>query len=202
MKKALTILGLGALAVLCALPVLTLGVSAASLYYVMAKCLRRGRGSPFQEFFRAFRQNLLTGLGLTVILALLLVVAYFSALYLVNSPLSVLVTAFYALTLALSLFFALATAALAFPALSRFRFKAGQLLGFSLRLIRRGAPRALAIMLITAAAAFAAYLFPPAALILAGPLAYCATFLAEPLLRSFTPEKDAFPEGTDTWFLE
>ena len=78
MKKALTILGLGALAVLCALPVLTLGVSAASLYYVMAKCLRRGRGSPFQEFFRAFRQNLLTGLGLTVILALLLVVAYFS----------------------------------------------------------------------------------------------------------------------------
>ena len=86
MKKALTILGLGALAVLCALPVLTLGASAASLYYVMAKCLRRGRGSPFQEFFRAFRQNLLTGLGLTVILALLLVVAYFSALYLVNSP--------------------------------------------------------------------------------------------------------------------
>ena len=79
---------------LCALPVLTLGVSAASLYYVMAKCLRRGRGSPFQEFFRAFRQNLLTGLGLTVILALLLVVAYFSALYLVNSPLSVLVTVF------------------------------------------------------------------------------------------------------------
>ena len=119
-----------------------------------------------------------------------------------NSPLSVLVTAFYALTLALSLFFALATAALAFPALSRFKFKAGQLLGFSLRLIRRGAPRALVLMLITAAAAFAAYLFPPAALILAGPLAYCATFLAEPLLRSFTPEKDAFPEGTDTWFLE
>ena len=49
MKKALTILSLGALAVLCALPVLTLGVSAASLYYVMAKCLRRGRGSPFQR---------------------------------------------------------------------------------------------------------------------------------------------------------
>ena len=137
MKKALTVLGLGALAALCSLPVITLGGAASALYYSLAKCVRRGRERPWREFFRAFRQNFATGAALSLILALLLAVAYVSALYLVNAPLSALVTAFYAVTLALTLFFALDICALGFPALSRFSFRAAQILSFTLRLLRR-----------------------------------------------------------------
>lgn len=97
MRRALEVLGLGLLALACSLPLVTLGASAAALYYALAKSVRRGRGSPWREFFRSFRQNLLPGLGLTAVLALLLAVAYFSALYVVNRPLSGLVDVFYCL---------------------------------------------------------------------------------------------------------
>lgn len=200
MKKALTVLGLGALAALFSLPVITLGGAASALYYSLAKCVRRGRERPWREFFRAFRQNFATGAALSLILALLLAVAYVSALYLVNAPLSALVTAFYAVTLSLTLFFALDICALGFPALSRFSFRAAQILSFTLRLLRRAPWRALALMLLAAATMFAAYLFPPAALILAGPAGYLATLLAGPVLNAFTPPREEFPATFDYWF--
>ena len=51
MKKALTVLGLGALAALCSLPVITLGGAASALDYSLAKCVRRGRERPWREFW-------------------------------------------------------------------------------------------------------------------------------------------------------
>ena len=51
MRRALEVLGLGLLALACSLPLVTLGASAAALYYALAKSVRRGRGSPWREFF-------------------------------------------------------------------------------------------------------------------------------------------------------
>lgn len=202
MKRALNILGLGLLALACSLPLLTAGASAAALYYAMAKSVRRGRGSPWAEFFRSFRANFLTGLGLTVILALLLAVAYVSALYVVNRPLSGWVNAFYILTLTLSALCAGLTAALAFPALSRFRFRAAQLLNFSFRLALKFPLRTLLLLLLLAAAAACVYLLPWLLPLFPGALAYASTFLVEPMLRAFTPARGEFPPDTDTWYLE
>ena len=107
---------------------------------------------------------------------------------------------FYAVTLALTLFFALDICALGFPALSRFSFKTAQILSFTLRLLRRAPWRALALMLLAAATMFAAYLFPPAALLAAGPAGYLATLLAGPVLNAFTPPREEFPDTFDYWF--
>ena len=48
MRRALEVLGLGLLALACSLPLVTLGASAAALYYALAKSVRRGRGSPWR----------------------------------------------------------------------------------------------------------------------------------------------------------
>ena len=202
MRRALEVLGLGLLTLACSLPLVTLGASAAALYYALAKSVRRGRGSPWREFFRSFRQNLLPGLGLTAILALLLAVAYFSALYVVNRPLSGLVDVFYCLTLALASLAAALVVSLTLPALSRFSFKVPQLLGFTLRLARRFPLRALALALMSLAAAALCWIFPPALPLLPGGLCLASTWLIEPMFRSFMPPREDFPPEVDTWYLE
>lgn len=202
MRRALRILGLGLLALACSLPVVTLGAAASALYYALAKSIRRGRGSPWGEFFRAFRQNLLPGLALTVVLALLLAAAYVSALYVVNRPVSGLVNAFYILTLAVTALLSGLIVSLTFPALSRFNFKPAQLLAFTLRLAVKFPLRAAALLLMSAAAALLIYVFPPAALAVPGCLCYASTWLIEPMFRAFMPPRSEFPEDADTWYLE
>lgn len=121
--------------------------------------------------------------------------AYFSALYVVNRPLSGLVDVFYCLTLALASLAAALVVSLTLPALSRFSFKVPQLLGFTLRLARRFPLRALALALMSLAAAALCWIFPPALPLLPGGLCLASTWLIEPMFRSFMPPREDFPPG-------
>ena len=48
------------------LPVVTFLASTASMYYTVVKCIRYDRGHVFQEFKKAYKQNLRQGIGLTL----------------------------------------------------------------------------------------------------------------------------------------
>ena len=70
---AADLVALGLLTLLLCLPVLTICPAVMALYYSVAKSVRRGRGGPYREYFRSFKENLLQGIGLSVILALSLI---------------------------------------------------------------------------------------------------------------------------------
>lgn len=199
MKRILTALALGILALICALPGISLGASLSALYYAIVKSVRHGMGKPFREFFRAFKQNFLTGFGLTSAMFILLIAAYASALYVVNEPLSTSVTVFYFVTLILTALWAVLILLLGFPALSRFRFKTGQLLRFTVRMACRFPLRALALVALNLAALLTGPVWP----LLLGPGTYIATYIIEPILLHYTPSSsDWYWDTTDDIDIE
>lgn len=74
---------LNVLAVICSIPVFTLGASASALYYAVGH-LQEDEGTPMRDFFRAFRQNFAQATVIWLILlacgaALLLATLYYLA---------------------------------------------------------------------------------------------------------------------------
>ena len=59
---------LGFLWILCSLPIITIGASSAALYYATVKSVKNRNGYAVQEFFRSFRQNLVPGMVLWLII--------------------------------------------------------------------------------------------------------------------------------------
>ncbi len=65
----------------CSLPVITLGTSTSAMYYVSLK-KARGEGVPIaKSFFHAFRDNLMQGIGLTLVFAVFLCILGFGYTY-------------------------------------------------------------------------------------------------------------------------
>ena len=164
--------------------------------------MRRGRGGPYREYFRSFRENFRQGAALSVILALFCAVGFFAAVYVVNLPQSAAVDFFYRATFFFALIVAFLILAVACPVLSRFRFKTAQILLFSLRAALRFPLRTLGLAALWAALGAAFRFFPPALILAPGLGTFAATFLLEPAFRHYMPERSEFDEGTDTWYLE
>ena len=201
-SAAVDLVALGVLTLILCIPVVTICPAVTALYYSVAKSVRRGRGGPYKEYFRSFKENILQGIALSVILALFCAVGFFAAVYVVNRPQSGTVDFFYRATFffsALVVFFVLAFGC---PVLSRFRFKTAQILLFSLRAALRFPLRTLGLAALWAALGAAFRFFPPALILAPGLGTFAATFLLEPAFRHYMPERSEFDEGTDTWYLE
>ncbi len=56
------------LAVFCSLPLITLGASLSALYYVAFKMLEHDNENTIRNFFHSFRQNLIQGIGISLLL--------------------------------------------------------------------------------------------------------------------------------------
>lgn len=164
-------------------------------------CKARPR-RPYREYFRSFKENLLQGIGLSVILALFCAVGFFAATYVVNRPLSEAVDFFYRATFFFACIVVFMILALACPVLSRFRFKTAQVLLFGLRLLVRFPLRTLGLIGVWAALGAGSWFFAPLLLIAPGLGTLLATFLVEPSMQHYMPERSQFDEGTDTWYLE
>ena len=199
---AVDLVALGFLTLLLCVPVVTACPAVTALYYSVAKSIRRGRGGPYREYFRSFKENLVQGMGLSVILALFCAVGFFAATYVVNEPLSEAVDFFYRATFVFACLMAFMILSLACPVLSRFRFKTAQILLFSLRAALRFPLRTLGLAALWAALGAAFRFFPPALILAPGLGTFAATFLLEPAFRHYMPERSEFDEGTDTWYLE
>ena len=57
--------------VLCSLPVVTIGASSIALYDTIARCVHGNEEEPFKYFFRVFKAELLRGILITLVWALL-----------------------------------------------------------------------------------------------------------------------------------
>ena len=202
--RVLDIMVLSFLWLVCSLPIVTIGPASAALYYSCAKCLRHQEPGPYRNFLSAFRQNLKTGIGATVVFLLLALLLDAGYLFLVmaagagGSVWGVVRIAYLVL-----LVIPVSMAACAFPLLSRFTYTVGGLLSNSLRLTFRHLPRIAAAGVLTAAAVVLTLMFWYYGVMLLTP-ALCAllsTFLLEPVFRKYTPEED-LEEGVEPpWYL-
>ena len=68
MTKVFDILWLSILSILCCIPLITIGTSLSSLYYVMLKLVRDEETAVTRNYFKAFKQNFLQSLPVTIIL--------------------------------------------------------------------------------------------------------------------------------------
>lgn len=68
MTKVFDVFWLSVLSILCCIPVITIGASLSSLYYVMLKLVRDEETAVTRNYFKAFKQNFLQSLPATLIL--------------------------------------------------------------------------------------------------------------------------------------
>ena len=202
--RVLDIMVLSVLWLVCSLPIVTIGPASAALYYSCAKCLRHQESGPYRNFLSAFRQNLKTGIGATVVFLLLAVLLDAGYLFLVmaagaGGTVWGVVRIMYLVLLVIPV----SMASCAFPLLSRFTYTVGGLLSNSLRLTFRHLPRVVAAGALTVTAVILTVLFWYYGVMLLTP-ALCAllsTFLLEPVFRKYTPAA-ALEEGVEPpWYL-
>ena len=68
MTKVFDVFWLSVLSILCCIPVITIGASLSALYYVMLKLVRDEETAVTRNYFKAFKENFLQSLPVTVIL--------------------------------------------------------------------------------------------------------------------------------------
>lgn len=214
LQKIGTLILLGALFLGCSLPVITIGTSASALYYAVAKSVRRGRGYPVREFFRAFKRNLGKGIFLTVLLG------GAAALLLYNRELLQEASAkgngilpgisaggtngetltLYVIYDGLLVLLAMLGVYL-FPVLSRFAMKLGDIIKLSFVMSMRFLYFTIPLIAGLGLFIFLQYKFLPipTVILLPGGYAYLASYMIEKAMKKYTP---APKEGEDAWYLE
>lgn len=180
------------------IPIVTIGVSTASLYHCCIKCVRRDRSKLTKEFWRAYKLNLKSGIAGTLIFA---VIVYLAVLYISfsQSEGSAVSTGFRILLYAFILLNSVTFAAF-FPALSRFDLKLIKLLEMSFFMGMGHIFRSIIAVAMIAAAACLTLGSSLFILILPSPVALLSTFLYEPIFLKYMPSQQT--PGVDSWYLE
>lgn len=197
--------GLSVLWLVCSLPLVTIGPATAALYYSAVKCVRRGEGHTYGNFFRAFRENLRAGaITSLVLLPVLLLLLWgrdicFTAARSGSQAAAVLWVAY-----SVVMVIPLGVLWYAFPLLSRFTLGPGQLLQMFLRLCIKHLPTTVGLVLFNGALVFLTvnfWMFLPM-LVTPGIGALGSSLLLERVFKRYTPDT-AEEEGQGTpWYLK
>lgn len=204
--EVLDVVVLSFLWLLCSLPIVTIGPATAALYYSCVKCLRCHEPEPYRNFFRAFRENLRTGLGASVLWIFIMVLLAAGDFYLHLFALGTEAKAWELARLVyrILLLFPAAMLTVSFPLLSRFSCSTHELFSTSLRLTFRHMPQMLLAGLINGIMVlltiwgwyFWLMLLLPAIDMLLVSLLY------EPIFRKYTPEEEIPEGGERPWYLK
>lgn len=183
--------------ILGCLPVITIGASTTALYYAVVKAVRRGQGSPVEEFLRSFRSNLLRGTVAVVPALVLAALLSYNLQLLIQTEGSVPMR----WATALSLGVVISAGIYLCPVLSRFTMKVWPAWKLSFVMAIRFFPYTLGILAGSAALAAAQfYILPmPTLAILPGAACFAVSFWVEKALRFYMPPKG---ENDNSWYYE
>lgn len=204
--QVLDVVVLSFLWLLCALPLITIGPATAALYYSCVKCLRFHEAEPYRNFFKAFRENLPTGLGASVLWICVVAILGAGDFYLHFFALGTESRAWELAWVVYRILLLLPAAMLtvSFPLLSRFSCSTQALFSTSFQLTFRHMPRMLLAGIINGVMAlltiwgwyFWLMLLLPAIDML------LISFLYEPVFRKYTPEAEIPEDGERPWYLK
>jgi len=187
----------------CCIPIVTIIPATGALYYVVVKQVRRKRGSLLSNFFGSFRDSLRIGIPVTCIVLIYatVMVAAMWGLNAMTENGSLGAEGFYlsyaAIALLLPLFLVLPYLA---PVISRFSIGIWPLLKLSIVLSLRFFWRTLVLLVLIAGSVILLWFIPYFIFALPGISAVVGSFLIEPALRVYMPERD--PNEAAPWYWE
>lgn len=185
---------------LCSIPVFTLGAASTAAYYTGAKVIRHQTGHVFSEFFSSFQTNFKQSTVFTFLYAAVLLILVLDCVYFYGSSFSG--RAFFLYLFYLMILMALANMCWFFPLLSRFSMTGFQLLRMATVISFRHLLTTILLLLLLIAALLGIYLMPWGILLFPGLAAYLATFLAEPILRKYSPTPEEGSEEAQKWYYQ
>lgn len=179
------------------IPVITIGTSTIAMYYAVVKAVRAECGYPANEFFRAYRMNVLKGIPLEI-----LVLAALALLYLNRNYVSALGTAgglaLFIVYDVLAIIFA-AMLMYAVPVLSRFQVSFLKYIKMIFVMSFRFLPTTAVLAAGLAGIVILIGFYPITVLVAPGIWCYLASFLTERVMRHFMPPKQS---GDYEWYYD
>ena len=204
---ALDIVVLSLMWIVCSLPVITIGPATAALYYSCVKCLRYQEPGPYTNFISSFKENLRTGVGLTIVF-LIVAVLLRGGYQLLDGvfPDSGTVSALVMMAYLLFLLFPIGVFSCAVALLSRFGYSVGGLIRDSIRITFKHLSRLLLVAVVNTAAVILSvrYFYFLVWLVIPSADALIVSRFIEPLLRRYTPkleELEELPPEERPWYL-
>lgn len=178
------VMGLSLLWLLCSLPVVTIGPATAALYAAVRGPVRRMENGAFTTFFHSLRENLKTGIFVTVPLLLFSAAVAWCCwiiwqMALAGNP-AAYALVFFAAVLCV---FLLGLFGYLFPTLARFEYSPGGLLRVCFMLAVAHLPSTLLMSLLLLAGAYALWLNWCTLLFVPAVLALLSSFLLERIYR-------------------
>ena len=196
LSKICDIVCLNVLWLVCSLPIITIGASSAALYYATVKSVKNRNGYAVQEFFRSFRQNLVPGMVLWLIILAVSVILRLNIGILMAKASGYVGLFFICLYAAAAIYIGMAACYL-FPALSRFDMSPGWLLKLSLYMVVRYFLTTLALALVLACMGAFAYRIPILIFFIPGPVAFLFSEFLERVLKKHEPSDPFLEENTE-----
>ena len=111
---------LSCLWLLCCVPIVTIGASSIALYDTVAHCVRGPDGDTYKRFFRTFKAELLRGIGITALWAVLTVILSTSYNFLCGMAAESQAASIYAIAFGVSMLIPLGVLCWLLPIESRF----------------------------------------------------------------------------------
>ena len=195
---------LGLLWLLLSFTIIGIGPASVAFYYAIAKSVRKGRGTPFQEFFSALKlkQNWLTALIINVLLLLFGWVLYiydwnYIIIWINTGTMPDMLQTVLAIV---KTFFLLGIACFVYPIISRFKVNVPKALMLSLFFCLRYfwiTILAVALLLLALVVAIA---YPALSWFVPGVFVWLLSYPLESILRKYVPDADN--SNPDAWYLE
>ncbi len=181
------------------MPIITIGPATTALYYVVAKVIRKERGYIWQEFWKCFKQNFVTGIIYTAICLAIAFVFYFNFNVINVKDTTVNLILFYIYWMFM---FVIGSAVVyLFPLLSRFNLKRFELVKMALFVSMKNLPNTLVVLLITVLAGLLMYSVPIVTSFIPGVSCLLCSLRLEKVFKKYLPKPDEnIPEDELEWY--
>ncbi|MDO5294041.1 MAG: YesL family protein [bacterium] len=181
------------------MPVITIGPATSALYYVTTKVIRKERGYVFQEFWKCFKQNFLTGIIYTGVILVIGFLMYFNFNVINVKDTKTNLVLFYIYWMFL---FVIGSAVVyLFPLLSRFTLKRVELVKMALFVSMKHLPNTLFVLALTVFTAFAMLSAPLLTSFMPGLCCLLCSLRLEKVFKKYLPAPDEnIPEEELEWY--
>ncbi len=204
-SKIVDLIALSVIWALCCIPVVTVGPACCGLYYSIAKCIRRERGTAIREFFRGFRENFKQAFVINLVLIAFSVMMFLTD---ITTLVNILNTRKLVADLAVVLFVAKAALILCFacwvyPLMTRFSMGIFKLAETALALLLRYFLHTILLVAVAVIALLFGATEPLLLFFLPGITVLISSYLLEPVFKKICDVSQIDPSGKeDTWYLE
>lgn len=198
LTKIFNVMLLSIIWVIGCLPVVTIGTSTAALYYTTVKVIRKDNGYLLREFWRSYRENLKSGIPVTIIVLLLTILMCYNRFFMQHwegtfgTIMEVVYTAVLIIIVAVVMYL--------FPVLSRFKMKLYDLFKLTFYMAMKHLPTTLGLMVMFVLADFALYYMPVLVVAVPGTVCLIDSFLLERVLHQYMEKPEEGSDEAEKWY--